>query len=341
MSHPNDLPPAVILGGFYPSFSVARGLGRRGIEVHALGESANTLPARSRYVRSFLPVPDRAEERWREWFASGPRGAVVIPCGDSGLEFAAHNRAWLEELGYVPTEADDDVTLAMLDKDRTYELATRAGVDVPGTANVETWDALEAVVDEFEYPCALKPRDSFRFNQLFARKAFVVNSPEELRDAYKLVSETGLQMIVTEIVAGERAEQFEFASYYSYLDEHGEPLFHFTKRKLRQYPLGWGTGTYHVSKWDPDVAGRASLPPGRGPARHRQRRVQEGPPRREVEADRMQPAAHRERHAAAHRRARPRVPGILPRARAADPSSRPVRRRDPSMESHHRLQGAP
>jgi predicted ATP-grasp superfamily ATP-dependent carboligase len=248
------LPPAVILGGFYPTFSVARSLGRRGIDVHVLGESANTLPAHSRFVKSFLATPDCAEARWRDWFSSGPHGAVVIPCGDTGLEFAARNRGWLEQFGYRVSEGNDAVTLAMLDKAKTYELAAAAGIDVPRTASVRTREELELVLGDFEYPCALKPRDSFRFNQLFARKAFVVGSAAELQAAFEQILPTGLEMIVTEVVSGEASEYFEFCSYYSYLDENGDPLLHFTKRKLREYPLGWGTGTYHVTKWDPEVA---------------------------------------------------------------------------------------
>ena len=247
-------PPAVILGGLYPTFSVARSLGSRGIDVHGLGESGNTLLSRSRFVTSFTPAPDDVDERWRKWFTAGPRGSVVLPCGDLGLEFIARNRAWLEDLGYLPVEGNDPITLAMLDKGRTYELAEAAGVDVPRTAQVDSVADLERVADTFEYPCALKPRDSFHFNELFAQKAIVVHSSDDLREAFERLRPTGFDMLVTEIVASAENELYEFPSYYTYLDERGEPLFHFTKRKLRQYPLGWGTGTYHVSKWDPRVA---------------------------------------------------------------------------------------
>jgi predicted ATP-grasp superfamily ATP-dependent carboligase len=57
-------------------------------------------------------------------------------------------------------------------------------------------------------------------------------------------------MIATEIVPGPD----RFCSYYSYIDERGEPLFHYTKQKLRQYPVRFGLGTFHCSNWDPEVA---------------------------------------------------------------------------------------
>ena len=129
----------------------------------------------------------------------------------------------------------------MLDKARTHELAVRAGIPVPRTASVTTAHDVEEVAGTFEYPCALKPRDSFRFGQRFPmRKAFVVDSAAESRGCFAEILPTGLEMVVTEIVVSPDNERHEFCSYYSYLDEHGAPLFHFTKRKLRSYPLRLG-----------------------------------------------------------------------------------------------------
>ena len=58
-------------------------------------------------------------------------------------------------------------------------------------------------------------------------------------------------MLVTEFIPG---PDDQFSSYYSFLDEEGSPLFHFTKRKLRQFPPRFGGGTYHVTEWQPEVA---------------------------------------------------------------------------------------
>ena len=125
---------------------------------------------------------------------------------------------------------------------------------VPRTVTIRTQQDLDDVSGAFEFPCALKPRDSFRFNEIFHRKAFVVTSTDELQESFAKILPTGLEMIVTEIVQSDEQQRYEFVSYYTYLDEDGRPLFEFTKKKLREFPLGWGTGTYHVTKWDPTVA---------------------------------------------------------------------------------------
>ncbi len=243
-----------MLGGRETSLSVARSLGRRGIAVHALLDGASSLVTRSRHVVGSFAGDGDAEGRWPEWFERGPKGAVVFPCGDLGLEFMARRRDWLQDLGYRPIEANDDLTLAMLDKERGYELARKAGVDVPRTMVVKTSVDVELVANAFSYPCALKPRDSYRFRNTFGKKALVVHSTEQLLDAFEEILPSGFEMIVTEIVTGPERERFEYCSYYSYITEEGETLFRFTKRKPREYPLVFGGGTYHVTKWDPEVA---------------------------------------------------------------------------------------
>jgi D-aspartate ligase len=244
----------VILGGSENALSVARSLGSRGITVHVLGDGVGTnLTRYSRFVSSFLTVADLEERsaRWLDWLESGPRKAVVLACSDAALEFVAQHRPWLVENSYLPVEANDAITLAMLDKASTYELARDAGFDVPRTAAVADAADLDAAVDGIGFPCALKPRSSHRYYEVFGGKAIVVRSPEELRQVFDPIDAAGLEVLVSEIVLG---VDDSCCSYYSYLDERGEPLLHFTKRKLRQYPIGFGGGTYHVSHWDADVA---------------------------------------------------------------------------------------
>jgi predicted ATP-grasp superfamily ATP-dependent carboligase len=246
-------PPAVILGGSYNAVSVARSLGRSGVEISALGDPMSAV-RHSRYCTRFanLGSGSGVQARWLEWLDGGPLGAVLLPCDDDGLELIARNRARLLERGYRPFEADDEVVLAMLDKDRTYALAREFGVAAPLTAAVRAESDLEAVIDSFPCPCALKPIHSHRFYHAFGRplKAFPIRDQDELELRLRELIALGVEMLVTEIIPG--AED-EFAGYYTYIDADGEPLFHLTKRKLRQYPPVFGMGCYHVTTSDPEV----------------------------------------------------------------------------------------
>ncbi|HEY7255615.1 MAG TPA: hypothetical protein VH476_02930, partial [Solirubrobacterales bacterium] len=245
-------PPAILLGGGVVALSVARGLSRAGIPVIALGHREDPV----RHSRSRTEFVDSGsgegvQGRWLEWLRSGPGEGAVVPCSDDGLELIAANRGALVAGGYAPAEADDDVVTAMLDKARTAALAEAAGVDVPRTAVVERGAPLGELLDGFAFPCALKPRRSHHFTRHFGMrtKLIVVSSPDDLERRLADLPE-GLEMIATEIVPGPEL----FSSYYSYIDEDGEPLFHYTKRKLRQFPIHFGLGTYHRSDWDAEVA---------------------------------------------------------------------------------------
>ncbi len=246
--------PAVILGGSYNSLSVARALGRQGIPVHALGDGAGgSLVRHSRYLTSYTDVSSAAGAagEWLAWLRSGPSGAVLLPCSDGALQFLAEHRAELHALGHHPAAGADDVTLAMLDKEQTYALARSVGVPAPRTASVTTLDELRAAAATMDYPCALKPRHSHLFARAFDSKALVVDDAAALEAAFLATAEHDLEMIVTEIVPGDDSR---YCSYYSYIDDDGTPLFHFTKRKPRQNPPGFGLGTYHVTEWVPDAA---------------------------------------------------------------------------------------
>jgi D-aspartate ligase len=246
-------PPAVILGGAVTALSVARSLSDAGVPVWALDSRDSPLRA-SRLRRGFVEVArEDMQPRMLQWLRSGPRGAVVLAASDEGLELIARHRSELLALDYVPMEADDEALLAMLDKERSYALAERHGIPAPRVRRLSGREEVDAIARELSYPCVLKPVHS----HVFARRAklgakvLTVTGPEELRSVCERMSAIGVEMLVTEVISG---PDDEYVSYYGYLDEHGEPLLQFTKRKIRQDPPHFGLGTYHATTHDPEVA---------------------------------------------------------------------------------------
>ncbi len=248
-------PPAVLLGGTLTALSVARSLTTAGIPVYVLDRRDS--PARvSRHRKVFVDVGrEDMQSRMLDWLRSdqAPRGAVVLACSDEGLELIARHRAELVEFGYVPMEADDEVLLAMLDKERTYALAAEHGIAAPRVMALRDRTDLEAASREFSFPCVLKPVHSHVFARQTGSKEKVlkVGSPDELQSVFERMSAAGVEMLVTEVIAG---PDDEYVSYYGYLDEHGAPLLGLTKCKIRQYPIRFGIGTYHATTRDPEVA---------------------------------------------------------------------------------------
>jgi D-aspartate ligase len=246
-------PPAIILGGGGTALPVARSLGAAGIPVYALGSQFDSVQY-SRRCTTFVPLGREPgmQERWLEWLRTAPVGSVVLPAEDEGLDLIARNRDMLLDLGLVPFEADDDVLLAMLDKHETYRLCAELGIEAPLSFKVQSEQDIAVALERVSYPCALKAVHSHEFVRHFpGMKAFVVESDEELRSALMRTVTLGIEMIATEIIPG---ADDQFFSYYSYIDEQGEPLLHVTKRKLRQYPIWFGSGCFHTTTWDPEAA---------------------------------------------------------------------------------------
>ena len=248
------LPPAILLGGEVIAVSAARSLARSGVRVHALGH--HTDPVRhSRACREFADVGTKEglAERYMTWLERGPGEGVILPCHDEGVELVARHRPQLERWGYRPIEADDEVALAMLDKERTSALARDAEVPTPRTRSVRTLEDVREAAASLGFPCALKPVRSHVFARHFGitRKLLVAATEAELEAGYEQMHELGVDVLATEIIPG-RDDQF--VSYYTYMDRDGDPLFHFTKRKLRQFPPHFGLGCYHETTWDPEVA---------------------------------------------------------------------------------------
>src|SRR5581483_402417 len=81
-------------------------------------------------------------------------------------------------------------------------------------------------------------------------KALIARDVAELRRHVELTAGLGVEALLTEIVPGPESA---FCSYYSYLDERGEPLFHYTRHKLRQHPLPFGVASYATNDLQPDA----------------------------------------------------------------------------------------
>jgi predicted ATP-grasp superfamily ATP-dependent carboligase len=223
------------------------------VRVAALGVDPWEPVRFSRFCTEYFSPRETGDvvAQWLAWLTGARyRGAVLIPCSDDGLELVSRHAARLRALGYVLTHRPE-LIVPMLDKAATYRLAREAGVPVPRTLVVEQPSDLDPEAAGIGFPCAYKPVVSHRFARHFACKAFIVQTREGLMAAHRRTQAHGLTMMITEIIPG---DDDQLVAYVSHLDDGGRPLVEFTHRKLRQWPSGFGLGSYAVSGWDPDVA---------------------------------------------------------------------------------------
>ncbi len=254
-----DTAPVILLGGAANAVSVARRLGRMGVDVFGLVEPG-AFVASSRFCRR-IDLPALAPgDQGRVWadFLLGPRGdrfrgAAVLACGDAGIELIAAHRGALAAR-FLLDESNPVAQLRMLNKLETYEDAVSAGVPTPRFWLAGSRDAIDGL-DGLTFPLVVKPRLSHVFEGQTGRKLFVARDRDGLASAVAAIAATGTESLIVEMIPG---PDDRLCSYYTYLDEDSRPLFHFTKRIIRRYPALMGTACYHVTDWIPEAAEQAN-----------------------------------------------------------------------------------
>jgi predicted ATP-grasp superfamily ATP-dependent carboligase len=248
--------PVLVLGGKENSLSLARHLGRLGIEVRVSGP-ANCWGMYSRNCTKALRIPFgvKAVDHWRDLLlpegASGFEGHVILPCSDDALEFVAEHDEALRQR-YLYDHNAPHMRLALLDKLKTMEMARAAGLDTPDYWPVSNESEVRELRAKITFPVMVKPLLSHRFSRVFGRKLFIVeNDFEDLVEKVKLARAHELEVMVIEMIPGPDSL---LTSYYTYVDDEGANLFHFTKRVLRRYPTNRGGACYHITEWLPDTA---------------------------------------------------------------------------------------
>lgn len=248
--------PVLILGGKENSLSLTRRYGRLGITVRASGP-ANCWALYSRYCREAFRIPHGAKARkyWeRLLLAEGGERLdrhIILPCSDDAIEFVAEHHAALADR-HILGSAFPELQLALLDKQRTLELAAAVGVPAPRFWSIASADDLAAIRDSVTFPVMVKPLHSHKFVRVFHQKLFIVEKDfSELAEKIRLATGHGLQVMVVEMIPGPDSL---LSSYYTYLDRNGGHLFHFTKRIIRRFPANRGGACYHVTEWLPETA---------------------------------------------------------------------------------------
>ena len=250
---PAALPPAIILGGSVNALSIARSLGRHGVAVYALNQPHAYVHA-SRYARRIdIPLRGDTAAAWLEYLSgaeSGPlRGAVLLAAGDEGIDFLIRRREALAGK-YRLDECEPAAQRCMLNKLCTYQAATAAGVATPRYWVATSRAEIDRVRSELVYPLIVKPQLSHLFEAHFGTKFLVVDRFDELGTALDTAAAARFDVLLMEKIVG---PDDRLASYYTYLDEQGVPLFDFTKRILRRFPVNMGAGCYHITHRDPEL----------------------------------------------------------------------------------------
>ncbi len=233
------------------AISVARSLGRAGVDVYLLGRP-DSPAALSRHA-THVARRCRDAAGWTAFLlgdASEPlRGAVLLACSDAALELVIERRAELADK-FVLDISDVGAQRAMLDKLATYKAAREAGVPTPRFWEAASEEQLLGQAAEYVFPLIVKPLFSHRYEALSHDKFLYARDFDELLAAYRKAGADQLEVMLVEEIPG---PDDLLCSHYTYVDGAGVPTFDLTKRIIRRYPEHRGLACYHITDWNPEV----------------------------------------------------------------------------------------
>ncbi|NNN37443.1 ATP-grasp domain-containing protein [Streptomyces sp. S3(2020)] len=235
------------------TLGAARSLGRAGVEVHVIADSAGSPVARSRFVRQIHPPPPpRASASdiavaLRRIAARVARPAVLIPMDDASAVAVDRLREELAPAYLLPAARGP---LAERVADKAELAALCASVDVPHPLTLIPQSAAEAagaawrlglpVIAKWSRPWLLPTESGLR-------STVVVRSPQEARELYLRSAEAGSRLLLQACLPpGTDRDWF----FHGYADRSGAVRGGGVGVKLQAWPRG--AGLTAVGRWAPD-----------------------------------------------------------------------------------------
>ena len=239
-------PAAIIVGnGSTNDLSFVRSLSRRRIPT-ILFVGDRQLGSFSRYgLRVRMATVEEEPQAWLEILELAASvlktPPVLFALSDAHCAFVSQNAEHLRR-GFRFVLPDEQTVERILDKRQQYAAAEAAGIRVPATFYPERVEDVSRLASEIDYPVILKPYTAHVGRlQILNRKVVVLQSAEELISIYSKCTASGARFMVQKIVAGKDDAIFWYSGFW---DEHGREQAWFTGQKLRQFPPGFGDGSF-------------------------------------------------------------------------------------------------
>ena len=237
--------PAIVFGGDINALGILRNLGREGIPVHCVLESADpavyskycrgyyVLPNfshRPDSVRSFLSRLSRCATDRPVVFSTDDRTTLIL----SGLKDEMENE-------YAFVVPDKQVAETLVIKNRFYESLDEKGIDHPKVFQGSADGDIRRIGKELGYPVFVRPTVTQDFSEVFeGRKGFVADSEAELLSQFERVRARNVKVLFQEMIPGSAANVYGIAGY---LGHDSQPHALFGYHRMRGWPPLIGLNT--------------------------------------------------------------------------------------------------
>lgn len=245
--------PAIVLGLGQNGLATVRALARQGVPVLGVEENLQQPSARTRLCQKIVCADFRGDGLLPCLVALGQQlstKGVLFPSGDLNLQVVSEHRDVLQDY-YTFSLPEKAVIRLLLNKQEFYRVATQLGFSVPQTYFPQNEEEVNALSKELRFPCILKPfQPSAAWRQQFPdTKLIEVASAEGLRRIYPMLRRIHADLLIQERIPGP-----DSALAFSLVYFDGERVLGmFTGRKLRQFPLQYGTSCVTESYWNPEI----------------------------------------------------------------------------------------
>ena len=228
---------AIVLNMHPTGYGVMRDLAVEGIPVVGLDCDARKSGFYSRYGDKMLcPTPEDKRDLLEFLLRVAGRynhKPILFPANDRYAFFIAEHQDELAPCYELPIPALSTVE-CFLDKGRIAEEMRTLGIAEPGTIVLRNETELRNQLSRIRFPRVVKPTPSHKG----LRGAWQVNNKEELRKRSMAAFSGGQHVIVQELIPGGTRDLWLYCAYYN---RSSEPKVFFTCRKVREYPVRYGT----------------------------------------------------------------------------------------------------
>ena len=252
-----DKSMGVVSKGGINGLGVIRSLGREKIPVLVLDPNPKDCSMFSKYSTAMVcPDVSKSNEQFVDFLLEvGEQMSykgILFPTDDDTVLTILRYRDKLEKYFDFPM-ATLGVIGNLLLKDKLCNILEKNGVPHPKTYLLKKLSELEYLSEYIIYPCFIKPVYSIEFARKFHVKGFYVNNKKELIEVFDNIFKrcSCHDVMIQEVIPGPITNLHGF---YGYFNRNSKLLVGLTYRKIRQYPVYFGTGCLVESMWKPEIA---------------------------------------------------------------------------------------
>lgn len=227
----------MVVGGSANALGVLRSLSH--CDLHLLCDNSNAPAWSSRFGQKYRSNDTKAPSVVDELLALGKKFGAVKPVllltEEKTVVQVSAAREQLKPY-YRFLFCEPSMLLALQSKSGFQQLANQVGAAIP-QGRILTQLADLDLIHDLNYPCVFKPLEQNEAYSKQFKKAYKVNSAEEVASLYPAISQVMPQMIVQEWLEGADSDIYFCLAY---LNAEGQLVSSFTGRKIRSWPLQVG-----------------------------------------------------------------------------------------------------